>query len=57
VRRLRGGPLLAIVSYAASPAGRRRLGQLRRRLDTPENRRRAVEAKDRLVASAQRRKR
>jgi len=50
------GPLLAIVSYAASPKGRRRIGQLRRRLDTPANRRRAAQAKDRLLASSRRKR-
>jgi len=53
----RAGPLLAVVSWAASPEGRRRLAQLRRHLDTPANRRRVAQAKDRLVASASRRKR
>ncbi len=57
MRRLRKGPLLAVLAYAASPGGRLRLRQLRRQLDTPANRRRAMQAKDRLVASAQRRTR
>jgi len=56
-RKVTKGPLLALVSYVASPNGRRRLGQLGRRLDTPANRRRAVQAKDRLLASAPRRRR
>ena len=56
--RMRKGPLLALASYVASPQGRRQLQQLRRRLDTPENRRRAMEMKDRAAAAArQRRKR
>ena len=50
MRRMRKGPLFALVSYAASPRGRRQLQQLRRRLDTPENRRKAKEMKDRLAA-------
>jgi hypothetical protein len=58
MRRMRKGPLFAIVSYAASPKGRRQIQQLRRRLDTPENRRKAIEMKDRAAAAArQRRKR
>ena len=55
---MRKGGLFALVSYAASPKGRRQMQQLRRRLDTPENRRRAMEMKDRAAAAArQRRKR
>lgn len=55
---MRKGPLFALASYVASPRGRRQLQQLRRRLDTPDNRRRAMEMKDRAAAAArQRRKR
>ena len=52
--RMRKGPLFALASYAASPRGRRQLQQLRRRLDTPENRRKAMEMKDKLAASRRR---
>ena len=48
--------MFALASYVASPSGRRRLRQLRQRLDTPANRRKAVEMKDKVVASTQRRK-
>ncbi len=51
---MRKGPLLALVSYAASPGGRRKLQQLRRRLDTPANRKKAAEMKDKLAASRRR---
>ncbi len=54
-RKKRKKGWLALVSYAASPQGRRRLRQLQRRLDTPANRRRAVEMKaavaERVLAS------
>lgn len=48
---MRKGPLIAIVSYVASPRGRRQLQQLRRRLDTPANRQKAMEVKDKVAAS------
>ncbi len=41
---------IALVSYAASPQGRRRLRQLQQRLDTPANRRRVVDMKDKVLA-------
>lgn len=53
---MRKGPLFAIVSYAASPRGRRQLQQLRRRLDTPENRQKAAEMRQRLAAQAAQRR-
>lgn len=51
---MRKGPLIALVSYAASPKGRRKIQQLRRRLDTPENRKKAMEMKDRIAAQRRR---
>lgn len=48
--KMRKGPLFALASYAASPKGRRQLQQLRQRLDTPENRRKAMEMKDKVTA-------
>ena len=47
---MRKGPMFALASYVASPRGRRQLQQLRRRVDTPENRRKAVEMKNKLAA-------
>ena len=46
MRRKKGW--IALVSYMASPQGRRRLRQLQQRLDTPANRRRAADMKDRV---------
>lgn len=54
--RMRKGTMFALASYVASPSGRRRLRQLRRRLDTPANRQKAMQVKDRLMAAQQRRK-
>lgn len=54
---MRKGPLFAIASYVASPRGRRQLQQLRRRLDTPQNRQKAMQMKDKLAASRGRPKR
>jgi len=51
---MRKGPLIALVSYAASPKGRRKLQQLRRRLDTPANRQKAAEMKDRIAVQRRR---
>jgi hypothetical protein len=48
--------MFALASYAASPGGRRRLKQLRQRLDTPANREKAAQLKDRLMAAQRRRK-
>ncbi len=48
MRRKKGW--IALASYIASPQGRRRLRQLQRRLDTPANRQRAAEMKDKVLA-------
>ena len=48
MRRKKGW--FAVASYLASPQGRRRLRQLKQRLDTPANRRRAVEMKNKVRA-------
>ena len=48
MRRKKGW--IALVSYAASPQGRRRLRQIQQRLDTPANRQRVVHLKDRVLA-------
>ena len=53
---MRKGPLVALVSYAASPRGRRRLQQLKQRLDTPANRQKARDMKDKVAASRRGRK-
>lgn len=53
---MRKTPLIALVSYVASPSGRRKLQQLRHRLDTPANRQRAVQMKDKVAASRRGRK-
>ncbi len=54
---MKKGPLFALASYVASPRGRRQLQQVRQRLDTPENRRKATEMKDKLLAQRGRPKR
>ena len=54
---MRKGPLIALASYAASPKGRRQLQQLRRRLDTPANRQKAAQMKEKMLASRGRPKR
>ena len=51
---MRKSPLIALASYAASPQGRRKLQELRRRLDTPANRQKAVEMKEKMMASRRR---
>ncbi len=48
MRRKKGW--IALASYLASPSGRRRLRQLQQRLDTPANRRRVVDMKDKVRA-------
>lgn len=53
---MRKGPLVALVSYVASPRGRRQLQSLKRRLDTPANRQKAMEMKDKVAASRRGRK-
>ena len=53
---MRKGPLIALASYAASPKGRRKLKQLRQRLDTPANRQKAAEMKDKIASQRRRRK-
>lgn len=47
MRRKKGW--IALASYLASPQGRRRLRQLQQRVDTPANRRRAQEMKDKVL--------
>ncbi len=42
--------MLGLAWWVASPQGRRQIGQLRRRLDTPANRRRALDMKDKVLA-------
>lgn len=44
------GPLAALAWYVASPRGRRRIAELRRRYDTPANRKRAQEAAQKVLA-------
>ena len=48
MRRKKGW--IALASYLASPQGRRRIRQVKERLDTPANRRRVVEMKDKARA-------
>jgi hypothetical protein len=56
---MKKGPLFALASYAASPSGRRKLQQLRRRLDTPANRQKAAQMSSQMksrIAASRRRK-
>ena len=48
MRRKKGW--IALASYLASPQGRRRVRQLKERLDTPANRQRVVTMKDKVKA-------
>ncbi len=46
----RKGSLFGLATWAASPQGRRKIGQLRQRLDTPANRQKALSMKDKILA-------
>jgi len=46
---------MAIAWYVASPQGRRRIAELRRRYDTPANRRRVQDVAERALAKRPRR--
>lgn len=44
------GPIVALAWYVASPQGRRRIAELRRRYDTPANRRRVQDMAEKVLA-------
>ena len=47
------GPIVALAWYMASPQGRRRIAELRRRYDTPANRRRVQDMAEKVLAKRQ----
>jgi len=48
-------PMAALAWYVASPQGRRQIAKLRRRYDTPANRRRVQEMAEKVLAKRRKR--